>query len=380
MNENGTVAAGLDTHRDTHALCVIDRVGRVLRTGTYSADAAGYGEIASAIGEPGDCAVVGIEGTGSYGAGVARRLAELGYDVAEVVRPRRETRMAGRDKNDPADAERAASDALVVTAPAPVRERLAGMRTPTLMKELSRRRRARGELERSLWDSLRSLAPAWRAAKEAAAEQEAAMRSILEANAPALLDVSGCGAISAARLAMAAGGNPERVSGEAAFASLCGASPIEASSGKVKRCRLNRGGDRQANRALHAIARQRMRRDDRTKAYVEKRAKEGKSRRETERVLVRYIAREVYRAIMHPMSASRASSEGAARSARAARVRMGVAQSQAASALGVASARISGLERCVLIDETLLQRYRGWLESIASDGRWKSIESTLDSK
>ena len=104
MNENGTVAAGLDTHRDTHALCVIDRVGRVLRTGTYSADAAGYDEIASAIGEPGDCAVVGIEGTGSYGAGVARRLAELGYDVVEVVRPRREKRMAGRDKNDPADA------------------------------------------------------------------------------------------------------------------------------------------------------------------------------------------------------------------------------------------------------------------------------------
>ena len=330
--------------------------------------------------------------------------------------------MAGRDKNDPADAERAARDALagrasgapeagsgwagalrfrmvaretavgestraansvhalVVTAPAPVRGRLAGMRTPTLMKELSRRRRARGELERSLWDSLRSLALAWRAAEEAAAEQEASMRSILEANAPALLDVSGCGAISAARLAMAAGGNPERVSGEAASASLCGASPIEASSGKVKRCRLNRGGDRQANRALHAIARQRMRRDDRTKAYVEKRAKEGKSRRETERVLVRCIAREVYRAIMHPMSASRASSEGAARSARAARVRMGATQPQAASALGVASARISGLERCVLIDETLLQRYRGWLESIASDGRWKSIESTLDSK
>jgi len=270
--------------------------------------------------------------------------------------------------------------ALVVTAPAPVRERLAGMRTPTLMKELSRRRRARDELERSLWDSLRSLALAWRAAKEAAAEQEAAMRSILEANAPALLDVSGCGAISAARLAIAAGDNPERVSGEAAFASLCGASPIEASSGKVKRYRLNRGGDRQANRALHTIARQRMRRDDRTKAYVEKRTKEGKSRREIERVLVRYIAREVYRAIMHPMSASRASSEGAARSARAARVRMGVTQSQAASALGVASARISELERCVLIDETLLQRYRGWLESIASDGRWKSIESTLDSK
>lgn len=108
MNENGSVVAGIDTHKDTHALCVIDRVGRVVSTGTYGANTVGYDEIAAAIGEPEDCIVVGVEGTGSYGAGVARRLSELGYDVVEVVRPKRDKRMVGRDKNDPADAERAA--------------------------------------------------------------------------------------------------------------------------------------------------------------------------------------------------------------------------------------------------------------------------------
>lgn len=413
MNSEGTVAAGIDTHKDTHALCVIDRVGRVLRTGTYGADAAGYDGIAAAIGGPGDCVVVGIEGTGSYGAGVARRLAELGYDVVEVVRPKRDRRMVGRDKNDPADAERAARDALagkasgapkagggwvealrfrtvardaavgqstraanavhaiVVTAPAAVREELGGMRTPALMKALSRRRRARDGLERALWDSLRSLALSWSAAKREAAAQEEAMRAILRSNAPALLDIYCCGTISAARLAIAAGDNPDRVAGESAFASLCGASPIEASSGRVKRYRLNRGGDRQANLALHTIARQRMRRDGRTRAYVEKRTRDGKTRREIERILVRYIAREVYHALVRPMDAGRDSRREAAGSARSQRLRIGATQAQAASALGVASARISELERCVLVDDSLLRRYRDWLDAMSPGGGGK---------
>lgn len=416
MNDRGSVAAGIDTHKDTHALCVIDSVGRVLRTGTYPADAAGYDELASAIGAPGDCIVVGIEGTGSYGAGVARRLVGLGYDVVEVVRPKRDKRRVGEDKNDPADAERAARDALagrasgapkagsgwvealrfrmvareaavndstraancvhalVLTAPAQVRERLAGMGTPALMKALSRRRKAHDELECSFWDSTRSLALSWRAAKEAASEQEESMRAILRANAPALLEIRGCGTISAARLAITAGDNPTRMAGESAFASLCGASPIEASSGKVKRYRLNRGGDRQANRALHTIARQRMRRDERTRAYVEKRTKDGKTRRETGRILVRYIAREVYRALMHPMGTGRRRYEQAAASARSKRLALGVTQAQAASELGVASARISELERCVLFDELLLQRYCEWLKERSTERRWKSLE------
>lgn len=422
MNDGGIFAAGIDTRKDAHALCVIDRVGRVVRTGAYGADAAGYDEVAAAIGKPEDCIVVGVEGTGSYGAGVARRLVELGYDVVEVVRPKRDKRMAGRDKNDPADAERAARDALagkasgapkagngwvealrfrtvardaavsqstraansahalIVTAPAPIRERLGGMGTPALMMALSRKRKPRDELERSLWESLRSLALSWRAAKKEAAEQQEAMRAILRANAPALLDVYCCGTVSAARLAIAAGDNPGRMAGESAFASLCGASPVEASSGKVKRYRLNRGGDRQANRALHTIARQRMRRDERTRLYVSKRTGDGKTRREIERILVRYIAREVYRALMHPMDAGRRSYEEAADSAKSQRLRIGATQAQAASALGVASARVSELERCVLVDESLLRRYRDWLDALSSEGRWKNLELGLDGK
>lgn len=422
MNDGGIFAAGIDTHKDAHALCVIDRVGRVVRAGTYGADAAGYDEIAAAIGKPEDCIVVGIEGTGSYGAGVARRLAELGYDVVEVVRPKRDKRMVGRDKNDPADAERAARDALagkasgapkagsgwvealrfrmvardaavsqstraansahalIVTAPAPIRERLGGMGTPALMKALSRKRKSRDELERSLWESLRSLALSWRAAKKEAAGQQEAMHAILRANAPALLDIYCCGTISAARLAITAGDNPGRMAGESAFASLCGASPIEASSGKVKRYRLNRGGDRQANRALHTIARQRMKRDERTRLYVGKRTKDGKTRREIERVLVRYIVREVYHALMHPMDAGYCSYKEAADSAKSQRLRIGATQAQAASALGVASARVSELERCVLVDESLLHRYRDWLDALSSEGRWKNLELGLDSK
>ena len=422
MNGNGTLAAGIDTHKDAHALCVIDRVGRVVFTGTFPANAAGYDQIAAAIGGPEGCVVVGVEGTGSYGAGVARRLSGLGYDVVEVVRPKRAGRRPGEGKSDPADAERAARDALagrgsgapksggcwvealrlrmvaretavgestraanaaralVVTAPAPVRERLEGMGTPALMKALSRRRGGRGELERALWDSLRSLARSWGAAKDAAAEHEKAMRAILRANAPALLEVGCCGTISAAKLAIAAGDNPGRIAGEGAFASLCGASPVEASSGKVKRHRLNRGGDRQANRALHTIARQRMMRDERTKRYVDKRTGDGKSRREIERILVRYIAREVYRALMHPMDAGRSAYEEAARSARSERLRAGATQSQAASSLGVASARISELERCVLVDEALLQRYRKWLNALSPERRREIPEKGLDSK
>ena len=422
MNDKGTVAAGIDTHKDTHALCVIDRVGRVIRSGTYSADAAGYDDIAAAIGNPEDCVVVGVEGTGSYGAGVTRRLVELGYDVVEVVRPKRDKRMTGRDKNDPADAERAARDALadkasgapkagsgwvealrfrmvardaalsqstraansahalIVTAPSPIREKLGGLGTPALMKALSRRRKAHDEFERALWDSLRQLAVSWKAAKKDAAEQEEAMRAILKSNAPALLEIYCCGTISAARLAITAGDNPDRMAGESAFASLCGASPIEASSGKVKRYRLNRGGDRQANRALHTIARQRMKRDERTRIYVSKRTKDGKTRREIERILVRYIVREVYHALMHPMDTTYYPYKEAAEAAKSQRLRLGATQVQAASALGVASARISELERCVLVDESLLHRYRNWLDVISSERRWKNLELDLDSK
>lgn len=412
------VAAGVDTHRDEHALCVVDRAGRVLGRGSFPATAAGYDALAAAIGAPAACVAVGVEGTGSYGAGLARRLAELGYEVVEVVRPGRARRRPGEGKSDPADAERAALDALagrgrpprlggawvealrcrtvardaavaestraanraralLVAAPEPVREALSGLGTPQLMARCSRRRRGLAEPERSLWDSLRSLAASWRAARRAAEEHEAAMRAILEEHAPALLALRGCGAVSAAKLAVAAGG-PGRLSGEAAFASLCGACPVEASSGKVRRHRLNRGGDRQANRALHTIARVRMRCDERTRRYVERRTSQGKTRREVERILVRYIAREVYRALSRPAPQPGPDPARPGREARAERLRLGATQAQAAAALGVASARVSELERGALRDEGLLARYREWLSS-APPGRSRgNAESDLD--
>jgi transposase len=116
--------------------------------------------------------------------------------------------------------------------------------------------------------------------------------------APELVSLPGIGTDSAATLLIVAGDNPQRLGSEASFASLCGVSPIEASSGKVVRHRLNRGGNRQANRALYMTCLARMRRDPRTKEYVARRTQEGKSKREIIRCLKRYVAREVYRVLV----------------------------------------------------------------------------------
>lgn len=413
MNWSGCLAAGIDTHKDTHALCIIDRVGSILATGIFSADSAGYESIAHAIGSPDNCIIVGIEGTGSYGAGVKRRLEELGYEVVEVIRPKREKRRIGDHKNDLIDAERAARDALsgkasarpkagtgwvealrfrmvareaavrestsaansihalMITAPDPIREQFSKMSTKKMMGLLSEKRKVRDECEAAIWDSLRSLALSWQNAKKRADEQEECMLGLLRTNAPALLDMYCCGTISAARLAIAAGDNPERLETEAAFASLCGASPIEASSGKVKRHRLNRGGNRQANRALHTIARLRMNCDNQTKRYVEKRRQEGKTKREIERCLVRYIARETFYALTHPLETDWYRYQEIASSLKEKRRCLGATQKDAAAALGVASARISELERSVLTDVPMLSQYQDWLESIAAKRRWE---------
>ncbi|WYB39857.1 transposase [Streptomyces sp. GD-15H] len=126
----------------------------------------------------------------------------------------------------------------------------------------------------------------------------------VKASSPGLLDVRGVGPDSAAALLIAAGDNPERLTGEASFAALCGTSPVEASSGKTQRRRLNRGGDRQANAALYRIVLSRLRWDDRTRNYLQRRLAEGKTRREVIRCLKRYIAREVYRLLATPSPAA----------------------------------------------------------------------------
>lgn len=341
--EGETVIAGVDTHKDVHALCLLDGLGRKVRSGSFGADPEGYDRLAEAIGDPGSCMVVGVEGTASYGAGLTRRLVELGYNVVEVLRPKRDKARPGEGKSDPLDAERAARKAasgrgcsvpksqdgwveavrqlyvarrlavatstscvacaksMLTTAPGALRERFRGRERPKdLMPLLARGRKAGDALEESVLASLRSVAAVWKEARSQVESLDERIRALLEANAPALLGVEGCGTTTAAALVVAAGDNPGRLRGEAAFSMMCGASPIPASSGKTERHRLNRGGNRQANWALYEIAIKRMAYDERTRRYVARRTSEGKSRREAVRCLKRYIAREVYRALMDP--------------------------------------------------------------------------------
>lgn len=287
--ERGPVVAGIDTHKRKHALCLLDGWGRKVFEGFFPADEKGYAELAEAIGSPEDCIVVGIEGTMSYGAGICRFLAGKGYDVVEVLGPESARKKKGANKDDLRDAERAARTAiagdrvsvpksgsgwvegvralmaarklavktstaatnavkaLLVTAPEQVKAKYAGMDTESMMKSLSRKCANEDPIENALRSSLRSFARMWLEAREQVDALEAEIEDLLNENAPALMAMEGCGAITAAQLAITTGDNPERMKNKDSFAALCGVSPIEASSGEKTRHRLNRGGDRQAN-------------------------------------------------------------------------------------------------------------------------------------
>lgn len=206
---------------------------------------------------------------------------------------------------------------------------------------------------------MRALAESWRASRAAAARLLAEIEGLVRGGCPALLSMYGCGPVSAARLAVAAGDNPERMASEAAFAALCGASPVEASSGRTARHRLNRGGDRRANSALHQIARHRLDHDPRTAAYAARRRSEGLSDREIMRCLKRYIAREAYRALTGPRSSGPRFDAGGLRSARRA---AGISQEAAGEALGVSKGLISLIELGRGGSPSMRERYRSWVE------------------
>jgi transposase len=183
-----------------------------------------------------------------------------------------------------------------VTAPEGLRHRLRRLSTKELVAVAARLRPGRGfkDVEATTKFALRSLARRYRALSEEIAELDAQLDRLVAEAAPELVSLPAIGTNHAATLLIVAGDNPERLKNEASFASLCGVSPVEASSGKVVRHRLNRGGSRDANRALHMICVVRMGRDRRTREYVARRTAEGKSKLEIMRCLKRYIAREVY--------------------------------------------------------------------------------------
>jgi transposase len=334
------VSLGVDTHSDAHVGVVLNRLGRRLGTLSVPATAAGYAKLLAWANRLGTLERVGVEGTGSYGAGLSRFLRAKGFDVVEVNRPNRQHRRKV-GKSDPTDAEAAARAvlagtatgepkgadglvemirtlriarrsavkarsqaanqlrALLITAPEELREELRSLSMAKLVAATARFRP--GENPESLVAvnklALKSLARRYLRLSEEISTLEKQIARLVSEAAPHLLALKGLSTDTAAVLLVAAGDNPERLRSEAAFANLCGVAPIPASSGKVVRHRLNRGGNRDANRALYMVAVGRMSWDERTRTYVAKRVAEGKSKSEIIRCLKRFIAREVYRVL-----------------------------------------------------------------------------------
>jgi transposase len=333
-----SITGGVDTHLDVHVAAALDDIGGLLGVESFEASMAGNDKLLGWLASFGPVALVGVEGTGSYGAGLARFLRAAGVGVVEVDRPNRQARRR-TGKSDPADAVEAARAALsgraqgagktrdgnveairalVVakrsarstriasmnqirhlgfTAPDELRERLRGVSRDRLgTVAASLRPRADGDpVLAATKTAIRILGRRVLALDAELADLDAQLTPLVTATAPRLLEVHGVGINTAATLLVTAGDNPDRLRSEAAWAHLCGVAPIAASSGKVTRWRLNRGGDRQANGALWVIVITRMASDARTRAYVERRLAEGKSKPEIIRILKRYVAREVFR-------------------------------------------------------------------------------------
>jgi transposase len=334
--ESPTITGGVDTHLEVHVAAALDGIGGLLGVESFPTTPAGYTALTDWLASFGTLARVGVEGTGSYGAGLTRHLHDAGITVVEVNRADRSARRQ-EGKSDPLDAVSAARAALsgrakgrskgrdgqveairtlmvtkrsarrdrtatinqmralVSTAPDEIRVRFARHTTGLLVSEAAAMRPRAGEIvEYTTRIALRELG---RRAVYLAEELDrvgAQLDPLLTDRAPALLAIPGVGPDTAAILLIAAGDHPERLRSEAAWAHLCGSAPIPASSGKIIRRRLNPAGDRQANHALWRIVLSRMSFEPRTRAYVERRLLEGKTKMEIIRCLKRYVAREVY--------------------------------------------------------------------------------------
>lgn len=331
------IVVGIDTHKHIHAAVALSALGARLGATTVPASRAGYRRIAAWARSLGTVMAFGVEGTGSYGAGLARALREAGHRVLEVNRPDRSARRRN-GKDDMLDAETAARAVLagqaagepksgtssvemirhlkiardaavkartqamltiksiIVGAPADLREQLERVRgRVTLVRHLAALRPGPiTSTTASAKAALRATARRWLALHQEIGERDRELDTLVSATAPQLTAAPGIANATAAELLLLAGDNPERIHSEGAFAKLCGACPIPASSGRTNRHRLNRGGNRQANAALHRIVVTRMRVHRPTIDYTARRKSEGKTTPEIMRCLKRYVAREVF--------------------------------------------------------------------------------------
>lgn len=303
---NRVVTVGVDTHKDAHVAAALDASGALLGTASFPADARGYASMVAWMRAFGRVEAAGVEGTGGYGAGLARALDAAGVRVLEVSAPDRSERRR-RGKSDGIDAEQAALNALqaqVVALPEEARAPLRGKGSSELVRACASMRPGAGSSPETLAKvALRSLARRARMLDEEAKGLEAEIDALTKALAPSTRSLLGAGPHVAARLLLAAGANVSRLRSEASFSMLCGASPVPVSSGRADRHRLSRAGDRRANSALYTMAITRMAHDGRTRSYVARRMSEGKTKKDAIRCLKRYIAREAYRALAQDMEA-----------------------------------------------------------------------------
>jgi transposase len=336
------VIGGVDTHKDLHVAAVVDHQDRVIGSRSFASTRQGYRQMLAWMRSFGELQRVGVESTGSYGAGLLRFLQQAGVTVLEVTAPDRQDRRK-RGKNDDLDAQNAAHAAFsgqrtvtprsrdgmiealrvlvacrktavtarrialqmihntIAAAPDGLRDLLRAMTRMQLVRTLAAWRpdlTAYRDVEAAYRISLKSLGRRYLELHDEIADLDVMIAAIVDDLAPTLITRNSISHVGAAQLLLTAGGNPERMRSEASFAALCGVSPVPASSGKTVRHRLNRGGDRAANSALHIIAIGRLRTDQRTKEFVARRVAEGHSKLDAIRALKRYLAREVFTLIM----------------------------------------------------------------------------------
>ncbi|MFJ6623675.1 IS110 family transposase [Kitasatospora sp. NPDC091335] len=388
------VFGGVDSHTDTIHVAVVSDNGGHLADAEFPTTAAGYAAALAFLNAHGHVLAIGVEGTSSYGTGFTREARACGHRVVEVNRPdRAERRRIG--KSDPIDAYAAARAALsgrasgapkddtvagiralhnaarsavkartaalnqtgqiLITAPEAIRAKYGRLTAKERTDALARVRPAGDAVHVAVLTALKSLA---RRVKELTAEHEALTKALdaeVTAHNPGLRAAYGVGPDTAAQLLVTAGGNPERMRTEAAFAALCGAAPVPASSGRTNRHRLSRGGDRAANAALYRIALCRMSSDSRTREYVARQTAAGRTKKEIIRLLKRAIAREMFRCLTTTVAVPGIADLRPLRQSR------NITLTAVANHFGVWPATISTLERGIRRDDDLANAYRDWL-------------------
>lgn len=399
------LVAGIDTHKDTHHVAIVDQVGRLIADHQFATTVEGYGQIVQFLHRHGNVNAVGVEGTGSYGAGVSRVLNAAGFRVLEVIRPNRQQRRA-KGKSDPLDAEQAARTvlsgqgattpksasgaveclrmllterrsanksrtqtinqlhAVLVTAPDLVRNTYRGLTTEQIITKAARSRPTASDMADVTTTArivLRRLATRAQQLQNEVRTIDAEMTALIAQINPAMLQINGMGPLTAATLLTTAGDNPERLASRAGFAALVGVAPVPASSGQRVRHRLSRGGNRHANSAIHRIILLRLRHHEaHTTAYVTRRQAEGLSDRDIMRCLKRHVANEIFKAITAPQPADTTGQQ-----LRHQREGTGLTISELARGLDVPYQRLRRLETGERVDPDLAARARAHLEHLA---------------